>query len=33
MANGSVHFVQENIDTLAYRALSTREGGEIANLP
>lgn len=32
MADGSVQFVQEGIDTISYRALSTREGGEIAKL-
>ncbi|BBO35827.1 DUF1559 domain-containing protein [Lacipirellula parvula] len=33
MADGSVQFVQEGIDMLSYRALSTRDGGEIARLP
>ncbi len=32
LADGSVHFIQENIDTISYRALSTRDGGEIATL-
>jgi prepilin-type N-terminal cleavage/methylation domain-containing protein/prepilin-type processing-associated H-X9-DG protein len=32
MADGSVHFIQENIDTISYRALSTREGGEVVTL-
>ena len=32
MCDGSVHFVQEGIDTLSYRALSTREGGEVAQI-
>jgi prepilin-type N-terminal cleavage/methylation domain-containing protein len=32
MADGSVHFVQETIETIAYRGLATREGGEIAVL-
>lgn len=31
MADGSVHFVQENIDVRSYRALSTRDGGDIAS--
>ena len=30
-ADGSVHFVPEDIDTLAYRALATRNGGEVAS--
>jgi prepilin-type N-terminal cleavage/methylation domain-containing protein/prepilin-type processing-associated H-X9-DG protein len=32
MADGSVHFVTESIDHLVYRGLSTRDGGETANL-
>ncbi len=32
MVDGSVQFVQEGIDTVSYRALSTREGGEVVNL-
>ena len=32
MADGSVHFVQEGIDTFTYRALSTRDGGEVVQL-
>lgn len=32
MSDGSVHFVQETIETIAYRGLATREGGEIAVL-
>jgi prepilin-type N-terminal cleavage/methylation domain-containing protein len=32
MADGSVHFIQENIDTRSYRALSTRDGGEVATM-
>ena len=32
MVDGSVHFIQESIDTLTYRALSTRDGGEIGSL-
>jgi prepilin-type N-terminal cleavage/methylation domain-containing protein/prepilin-type processing-associated H-X9-DG protein len=32
MADGSVHFIQESIDTFSYRALSTREGGEVATM-
>ena len=29
-ADGSVHFIQENIEHLVYRAFATRNGGEIA---
>lgn len=29
MVDGSVHFVQEGIDVNSYRALSTRDGGEV----
>ena len=32
LADGSVHFVQENIDSISYRALSTRDGGEVTSL-
>ncbi len=32
MADGSVRFVQEDIDTFTYRALSTREGYEVVSL-
>ena len=32
LTDGSVHFIQENIDTLAYRALATRNGEEVASL-
>ncbi|MCA9235583.1 MAG: DUF1559 domain-containing protein [Planctomycetales bacterium] len=32
MADGSVHFVQESIDTRIYRGLATRDRGEIATL-
>jgi prepilin-type N-terminal cleavage/methylation domain-containing protein/prepilin-type processing-associated H-X9-DG protein len=32
MADGSVHFVQEDIETATYRALATRDGGEVAKL-
>jgi prepilin-type N-terminal cleavage/methylation domain-containing protein/prepilin-type processing-associated H-X9-DG protein len=32
MVDGSVHFVQESIDTATYRALSTRERGEVVSL-
>jgi len=32
MADGSVHYIQEDIDTNSYRALSTREGGEVASI-
>jgi prepilin-type N-terminal cleavage/methylation domain-containing protein/prepilin-type processing-associated H-X9-DG protein len=32
MADGSVHFVNETIDVINYRALSTRDGGEVASL-
>jgi len=32
MADGSVQFVQETIDMLSYRALATRDGGEVAQL-
>jgi len=33
MADASVHFVQEDIDHGLYRALSTKAGGEAAELP
>jgi prepilin-type processing-associated H-X9-DG protein len=32
-ADGSVHFLQEDIDMLTYQQLSTHAGGEIAELP
>jgi len=32
MADGSVHFVSEGIDTLTYRGLATRNGNEIVSL-
>jgi prepilin-type N-terminal cleavage/methylation domain-containing protein/prepilin-type processing-associated H-X9-DG protein len=32
MADGSVQFINESIDHLTYRALSTRNGGETANV-
>lgn len=32
MADGSVHFIQEDIDTISYRGLSTRAGGEVVSL-
>jgi prepilin-type N-terminal cleavage/methylation domain-containing protein/prepilin-type processing-associated H-X9-DG protein len=32
MADGSVHFVQESIDTVTYRGLSTRDSGEVASI-
>jgi len=32
MADGSVHFVNESIDHITYRGLSTRNGGEAANV-
>lgn len=32
MGDGSVHFVSENIDTLTWRALGTRDGGEVASI-
>ncbi|RIK82207.1 MAG: hypothetical protein DCC67_07485 [Planctomycetota bacterium] len=33
MGDGSVHFIQESIDTLTYRGLSTRAGGETVSIP
>ena len=33
MADGSVGFIQESIDSTLYRALSTKAGGELATLP
>jgi hypothetical protein len=33
MADSSVHFVSESIDYTLYRALSTKDGGEVATLP
>lgn len=32
MADGSVQSISENIDTLMYRALGTKAGGEVANI-
>ncbi|MBX3432055.1 MAG: DUF1559 domain-containing protein [Pirellulales bacterium] len=32
MADGSVHFVQESIDTQVYRGLSTRDRGEVVSI-
>ena len=32
MADGSVHFVNETIDRMIYRGLSTRNGGENASV-
>lgn len=32
MADGSVHFIQENIDGVTYRALATRDGQEAVSL-
>jgi prepilin-type N-terminal cleavage/methylation domain-containing protein len=32
MVDGSVHFIQESIDTATYRALSTREKGETVSM-
>jgi len=31
-ADGSVHFVRENVDTFTYRAFSTRDGEEVSSL-
>ncbi len=33
LADGSIHFVAESIDYDLYRALATRDGGELAPLP
>jgi prepilin-type N-terminal cleavage/methylation domain-containing protein len=33
MCDGSVHFITENIDLTQYRQLSTRAGGEVAQVP
>ncbi|MBN1395486.1 MAG: DUF1559 domain-containing protein [Pirellulales bacterium] len=33
MGDGSVHFVNENIDGVTYRALASREGGELVEFP
>ena len=33
MADGSVHFVNEGIDSAVYRGLSTRNGGETVDVP
>jgi prepilin-type N-terminal cleavage/methylation domain-containing protein/prepilin-type processing-associated H-X9-DG protein len=33
MGDGSVHFISESIDTLTYRGLSTRDGGESVSVP
>jgi prepilin-type N-terminal cleavage/methylation domain-containing protein/prepilin-type processing-associated H-X9-DG protein len=33
MADGSVHFVRDTIDMTIYRALATRNGGELVELP
>lgn len=32
-ADGSVHFLDENIDMLVYQRLSTHQGGEPADIP
>jgi prepilin-type processing-associated H-X9-DG protein len=33
MGDGSVHFINESIDTATYRGLSTRDGGEAVSIP
>ena len=33
MGDGSVRHLADNIDIVLYKALSTRQGGEVANLP
>ena len=33
MADGSVHFISENIDLATWRGLGTRAGGEVSQLP
>lgn len=33
MGDGSVRHISDNIDLVLYKALSTRQGGEVANLP
>jgi prepilin-type N-terminal cleavage/methylation domain-containing protein/prepilin-type processing-associated H-X9-DG protein len=33
MADGSVHFINEGIDSAVYRGLATRDGGEVVSIP